>query len=257
MLFQQGSPLGARLAAGQVNVREVCELVMMGMGWHGTKMQVDIETSGASLVSQRLRAVPNMRVTPSAHLAQFFLSDFVAPDACAALIDRIDQNIRPSTLADAGDDDTFRTSMTCDLDHADPLVATLDQTICDLIGIAADYGEPLQGQRYDVGQEFKYHTDYFEPSGYDYAQHCRIAGQRTWTAMLYLNDVTAGGGTRFKATGKIFQPETGKLLIWNNLTPQGLVNPHSLHHGMKVRAGRKYVITKWYRERPWPWPSNL
>ena len=31
------------------------------------------------------------------------------------------------------------------------------------------------------------------------------------------------------------------------------VNPATLHHGMKVRKGTKYVITQWYRERPWGW----
>jgi prolyl 4-hydroxylase len=53
--------------------------------------------------------------------------------------------------------------------------------------------------------------------------------------------------------GKTFQPETGKLLCWNNARPDGSVNPNTLHHGMKVRQGVKYVITKWYREREWPW----
>jgi hypothetical protein len=47
--------------------------------------------------------------------------------------------------------------------------------------------------------------------------------------------------------------ETGKLLTWNNQTPEGQVNGNTLHHGMKVRAGTKYVVTKWFRERPWTW----
>jgi prolyl 4-hydroxylase len=71
--------------------------------------------------------------------------------------------------------------------------------------------------------------------------------------MIYLNEPEAGGATRFKAINKIVQPETGKLLAWNNLTPDGRVNGNTLHHGMKVRAGTKYVVTKWFRERPWQW----
>ena len=35
--------------------------------------------------------------------------------------------------------------------------------------------------------------------------------------------------------------------------PDGSVNPSTIHQGMKVRAGVKYVITKWFRERPWGW----
>ncbi len=69
--------------------------------------------------------------------------------------------------------------------------------------------------------------------------------------MAYLNPVDAGGATRFKAIDKLVHPEVGKLLAWNNLRPDGTPNPATLHHAMKVRAGTKYVITKWFRERPW------
>ncbi len=48
----------------------------------------------------------------------------------------------------------------------------------------------------------------------------------------------------------------GKLLAWNNVHTDGLANPDTLHHGMKVRKGRKYIITKWFRERPWPWAEG-
>jgi len=50
---------------------------------------------------------------------------------------------------------------------------------------------------------------------------------------------------------KMVQPEAGKLLAWNNRRADGSANPATLHHGMKVRQGVKYVITKWYCEKPW------
>ena len=70
--------------------------------------------------------------------------------------------------------------------------------------------------------------------------------------MCYLNEPGAGGATRFKVIRKSVQPETGALLTWNNRKPDGTVNPATMHIGMKVRQGLKYVITKWYSERPWP-----
>src|SRR3546814_11853246 len=73
----------------------------------------------------------------------------------------------------------------------------------------------------------------------------------SWTLMVYLNQPEAGGATRFIKIGKTIQPEPGKLLAWNNRLSPGHYNPATLHHGMKVRAGVKYIITKWYRERPW------
>lgn len=132
------------------------------------------------------------------------------------------------------------------------MIAAIEERIAAFLCIDPCFGEPLQGQRYAVGQEFKQHTDYFEPKGTDFDEHCAISGQRTWTAMLYLNAPEAGGATRFLTIDKLVQPETGKLLCWNNQRADGTPNAATLHHGMKVRAGTKYVVTKWFRERPWP-----
>ncbi|QIG80956.1 prolyl hydroxylase family protein [Stakelama tenebrarum] len=194
---------------------------------------------------------PGIQRAPSPKLTLFVAKRFLDPGLCAQVMERIDAQRRPSTISDHNGDYAFRTSETCDLDEADPLVAQVDRLICDFTGLDPVHGEPIQGQRYAVGQEFKAHTDYFEPSGEGYERYCSVAGQRTWTVMIYLNEPEAGGATRFKAINKIMQPETGKLLAWSNLRADGSPNPATIHHAMKVRAGTKYVITKWFRERPW------
>lgn len=188
---------------------------------------------------------------PSPKLELFQVRHFLPPELCGELIGLIDAGRRPSTIADANGDKYFRTSETCDLDAGEPAVLELEARLLALTGIDPAHGEPVQGQRYAEGQEFKAHTDYFDPHGADWEQYCSVAGQRTWTFMIYLNEVEAGGGTRFMTLKKIVQPETGKLLGWNNRRPNGDGNPNTLHHGMKVRRGLKYVITKWYREKPW------
>ncbi|NQX94383.1 MAG: 2OG-Fe(II) oxygenase [Erythrobacter sp.] len=188
---------------------------------------------------------------PTAKADIFQCRDFVSPALCEELITLIDRDRRPSTIADDNGDRYFRTSETCDLPAGEPAVQQLEAMLTQISGIDPAYGEPLQGQRYAVGQEFKPHTDYFTPGGPDWEQYCAVSGQRTWTFMIYLNAVEAGGATRFKAVGKTFQPEVGKLLCWNNRREDLRENPNTLHHGMKVRKGTKYVITKWYREKPW------
>lgn len=217
---------------------------------------VDMATSGADRTAARLAAVAGIRRAPTPKLEQYMLAGFLDPAACAALIGQIDRDVRPSTIADANGDDAFRTSTTCDLDHRDPIVSVVNAKLHDLTGIPLEYGEPLQGQRYEVGQQFKAHTDYFDPHGADWETYCTVPGQRSWTLMVYLNEPGAGGATRFLATAKMHQPETGKLLAWNNVRADGQPNPDTLHHGMKVRKGRKYIITKWFRERPWPWAEG-
>ncbi len=198
-----------------------------------------------------IAAHPHVQRVPSKDLILFIKRDFLSAEECAALIERIDAQRRPSTIADPNGDGYFRTSETCDLDIADPLVATIDARLAAFAGIDPAHGEPIQGQRYAVGQEFKAHTDFFDPQGADFARFCSVSGNRTWTLMVYLNEPAAGGATRFTKIGKTVKPETGKLLAWNNRLGEGRYNPASLHHGMKVRSGVKHVITKWYRERPW------
>jgi prolyl 4-hydroxylase len=206
------------------------------------------ESSASLLLSK-----PGVQRLPTEKLELFQMREFIGPDMRERIISLIEKDRRPSTLADAGDDRYFRTSETCDLDAEEPVVRELETMLTALNGIDPAYGEPLQGQRYDVGQEFKPHCDYFNRGGQDWEKYCSVAGQRTWTFMIYLNDVEAGGATRFKAVKKTFQPEAGKLVCWNNMRPDGSENPSTIHHGMKVRKGVKYVITKWYREKPWGW----
>lgn len=207
-----------------------------------------LATESTSIYLQEHRGVQRL---PSGRAEVFQARNFVPAAMCEDLIGLIDADRRPSTIADDNGDAYFRTSETCDLSPEQPAVQRLEEMLAELSGIEPKFGEPLQGQRYETGQEFKPHTDYFEPTGRDFEKFCAVAGQRTWTFMIYLNDVPSGGGTRFKHLKKIFQPEAGKLLCWNNRLPDGSVNPNTLHHGMKVRRGLKYVITKWYREKEW------
>lgn len=196
----------------------------------------------------RLIAAPGVQRVPNRALDLFVVRNFLDRDDSAALCAMIDGRRRPSTIADDLGDAAFRTSETCEFDPADPLVAKVVDRIAALTGIPAGHAEPIQGQRYAEGQEFKPHTDTFNPGGADYFVHCADQGQRTWTAMIYLNQPGDGGATRFKAIGKTIRPETGKLLLWNNLNPDGSPNAATLHQGMKVRKGTKYIITLWYRE---------
>ena len=82
-------------------------------------------------------------------------------------------------------------------------------------------------------------------------KEAKQGGQRSITAMCFLNDVEQGGETAFTAIGISVPPERGKLLIWNNHTPTGLPNEQTMHAGTPVIAGTKYIITKWYRTRKW------
>ena len=165
------------------------------------------------------------------------------------LIDEIISQLRPSTIASSGEyDPTFRTSSTCDLGYKNTsLINDIDKKICDFIGIDSSYGEILQGQHYRKGQEFKEHTDYFDAE--QLVEHDKGRGQRTYTFMIYLNDVLEGGETEFPKLNKIFSPEAGKALIWNNLNEDSTLNGNTTHQAHPVQKGNKTIVTKWFREK--------
>lgn len=213
-------------------------------------MIANMRLASPSDIAARLDGTAGVVRVPDKRLELFFVREFLDADHCARICALIDAKRRPSTIADDIGVANFRTSETCDLDSRDADVAAVDAKLSALLSMAAAQGEAIQGQRYAPGQEFKPHTDTFNPGGPDYYFNCAEQGQRTWTAMLFLSEPEAGGATRFKTIGKTIQPETGKLLIWNNLLPDGQPNDATLHQGMKVRAGTKYVITKWYRQFP-------
>lgn len=198
----------------------------------------------------KLSSTKGVQRTPTPKLDLFRMRAFLAPAECEAAMHLIDANRQPSTQSDDNGDPSYRTSETCYFDPQKEVIRLINRKLHDLLGIPETHGEPLQGQRYAVGQEFKQHTDYFEPGGLD-LQKRGVPGQRTWTAMIYLNEPAAGGATRFKSIRKTITPEAGTLLAWNNMKADGRPNYATLHHGMKVRAGTKYVVTKWFTEGPW------
>jgi len=118
------------------------------------------------------------------------------------------------------------------------------------MGIEPERSEPIQGQYYTAGQEFKAHTDFFTPNTEEYATHAGSMGQRTWTFMIYLNDVPkdSGGETEFVHVGLSFQPKRGRAITWNNLLPDGSPNEATKHWAHQVKHGEKIIVTKWFRQ---------
>ena len=176
------------------------------------------------------------------------VGSFLSQDECDLLINEIKSALRPSTIASEGEfDSTYRTSSTCDLGNKNnPFLKEIDRRISDFVGIGASYGETLQGQHYTENQEFKAHTDYFE--GSQLLEHDGGRGQRTYTFMIYLNEVEQGGETEFLRLNKIFSPTQGKALIWNNLNEDGTPNENTMHQAHPVEKGKKTIITKWFRQ---------
>ncbi len=205
---------------------------------------------GAS-VRQRLASNPEIYAFPTDRAEIFALADFLSPGECRRLIASVDQVAQPSELFETEHSIGFRTSYSGNFDPADPFVRGISRRIDDLLGIAFICGETIQGQRYLPGQEFKPHNDWFYTNEPYWQNERKQGGQRSWTAMAFLNEVEEGGETAFTELGFSVTPKAGALLLWNNALPDGKPNEDTVHAGTPVVKGVKYVLTRWYRTRKW------
>lgn len=217
-----------------------------------SKTDVDYRITLGAYVNARLQVNPRAFRIPCNNLLDVYIvRDFLDERDCRELVDLIDTDNEPSKLLSYNGDDEFRTSHSCNLDPENETVKRVEGKITSLMGIDVAHGETIQGQRYRVGQQFKPHFDFFHHGEAYWEDMMRSGGQRTWTAMVFLNDVEGGGETNFTSAAAKVTPRRGNLLCWNNMDGIGQPNTHAMHQGCPVTAGTKYIITKWYRERPW------
>lgn len=175
--------------------------------------------------------------------------DKVEADHLMYLIDKFSHK---STVAGSKNQysklDNARTSYSATLDSKNPCVKRIHQRIAKYLGVPFSKGEVLQGQRYEKGQYFREHPDYFIGEHYD--MNCLASGNRTYTFMLYLNDDFTGGTTNFRHLNKEIQPKKYKAVVWHNLH-MGKPDEYKLHSGEDVKEGTKYIVTSWWRENAW------
>lgn len=108
--------------------------------------------------------------------------------------------------------------------------------------------ELTQILHYSVGQEFRPHHDYIDPSNDSYREQL-FAGQRIATFLIYLNGDFEGGETEFPAAGIRYRGDTGDAIFWANLDRQNRPDPLTIHAGLPPTSGEKWVLSQWIRDR--------
>ena len=173
----------------------------------------------------------------------YVIDNFLTAKECDMIIASVIDGLEPSTLTRPDKNDPyFRTSKTGHF-NGDGLQKEVESKICDLLGLDEDTSETCQVQHYEVGDEFKAHWDYFhEGVDDDFLKN----GQRTWTFMVYLNNVKGGGATEFVNLGEKIYPKKGTAVAWCNLDKNGNPDEDTLHRGTPVEEGYKFIITKWF-----------
>lgn len=116
-------------------------------------------------------------------------------------------------------------------------------------GVPLVHAEHLVVLRYEPGQEYRPHRDYRPPSSIE--RDRPEAGNRLRTICVYLNEVEAGGETEFPVAGLKVAPRPGRAVVFDNLHADGMPDVDSLHAGLPVQRGVKWLATLWLRQAPY------
>ncbi|TPG04297.1 2-oxoglutarate-dependent dioxygenase [Rhodanobacter glycinis] len=133
-----------------------------------------------------------------------------------------------------------------------PLVGRIEQRLAGLLGVPVNHGEGLQILHYLPGQEYEPHYDWFDPEQAGYDAITAVGGQRIASVVMYLNTPAQGGGTAFPELGLTVTARRGSAVYF---AYEG-GDRSSLHAGLPVLQGEKWIATKWLRERPYSNPKK-
>jgi prolyl 4-hydroxylase len=186
------------------------------------------------------------------------VEDFAAPELCDWLIARARARLKPAkiTYRETGQSSISqeRSGSACLFRRPDSdlIVAILRARIAEVTEMRVDAMEIPTVLHYSKGQEFTPHFDItINPDSPDYKERLAKGDQqRVMTFLLYLNDDYEGGETEFPAVGERWKGRKGEGLFFWNVRPDGALDERTLHAGLPVTQGEKWLLSQWILGRP-------
>jgi prolyl 4-hydroxylase len=184
------------------------------------------------------------------------IKNFLPPAACAWLIDRALDQLRPALLYGTASATPIklgvRTNSAFEINtlETDMVVLMVKARIAATIGFPTSFLEPPQILHYDPGEQFAPHRDYLDPTLPGQAADFARRGQRVVTFLVYLNAEFEGGETDFPVLALAHKGQAGDALYFGNVDPSGQMDPRTLHAGLPPISGEKWLFSQWVRNRP-------
>jgi len=182
------------------------------------------------------------------------LDNFISAKLCNEILFRVDSDIwEESRLGKLDENNQYRQYLSdrrtnkvihfhnCGADLR-KIIASIENKIVMKTRMIAGNFEYWQLSKYGFREKFDFHNDCGcwaqDPSG-----------EREKTILLYLMTPTKGGETFFRALNLFVRPQQGRLVIWDNLLPDGGCNYGMIHGGLPVKEGIKITLNTWVRKK--------
>ena len=184
------------------------------------------------------------------------VSGLAGADACDWIVDAARPRLERAQVKDPRTGLTVmgatRTNRVANFAATDTSVLNLlvQARIAAAAGLDTRMMEAFAVLHYAPGEQASEHFDYLDPDVPAYAEDIARYGQRTATALLYLNDDYEGGETAFPELGLRHRGSKGDALIFFSVDPQGRPDPRTVHAGRPPARGEKWVLSQFVRDRP-------
>ena len=174
--------------------------------------------------------------------------NFITKEDANYILDMAEHNYKESTIV-KGDINEIRKSQTYWLTKDDPVAAKIIKNVCKIDGYSIEQAEDIQVVKYEPNGFYKEHHD----SCCDNDDRCNEFikdGNRLVTMLIYLNDDFEGGSTKFPNLNKEYKPKKYSGLLFYPMNKDGdKCHENSLHAGMPITKGEKYIANVWIREK--------
>jgi len=175
------------------------------------------------------------------------IDNFLTEDECLELIDSAKYNLTEASILGEEVND-YRTAVSTWIDTKTPLVDKIQALLSKETNLPIENQEYIHIVKYNTGGQYKDHYDFFYPGEDYFDEEMSYGGQRIITCLIYLNEDFTGGNTYFPNKDFTVDPKIGKLIIWRNVTEDNLLDYDTLHAGLPVDSGEKWVALIWIRE---------
>jgi prolyl 4-hydroxylase len=187
---------------------------------------------------------------PEIRLLGSYVSEGLCRDVIAAAMPRL-APVEPRDGHGAGGTKaTRRSSQAWLMVGENTAVGTMVTAVARVVPCPPEYAERVQIVRYLTGEFYSDHTDCYELDSPAGVESLRAHGPRLVSALVYLNDVRAGGETEFPRLGLRVTPRLGSVLLFDNYRADLVTaNDRSVHRGLPVTAGEKWIACIWFHDR--------
>lgn len=175
------------------------------------------------------------------------LDDVLTKDECNRLIQMGTNSLhKMATLGEYKEG--FRTADGCWIWDDNDITDKIKELVYIGSQLPIENQEKIHIVKYSIGGEYKPHHDFFHPNTDYYENSIKRGGQRTHSFLFYLNDNFEGGETEFTLKKIKVSAKTGRMLIWENLDYNGNPDMDTLHAGLPVTNGEKWIAIVWVRQ---------